>query len=683
MAPRRTVSSFLRNELRLRSVALYALVFLVCFLTAKFGQYLFYEQNTSPALIWAPFGIALGAILIGGYRMWLPVVLAELLAVFSAGISPLPVMLAATVGQTLQPLLGAWVLNKLGFDGNFARIRDAFVFLGVIFFAAMIAPSIASLTQLLTHSLTATVGITWTRSWAGGVLSILILTPLITVWFPLRKLVLSRLERIETILVLAALSLLLIFSSWTPYGADYGVSVVYVYLAIMVWISIRMEPRILTVALLLTAVLGMGGEFFLQQATPLNQRLFSQELAIELFAVIFLVFSALVEERRRGRLALQQNVMQLQRALERIENEDAAKNQFIATLAHELRNPLAPVVSALDLLSLQKLSTETMHIIEGAQRELSVMRRLLDDILDVARVSQTKFKLQKEVVDVRPIIERCVESTKNFLSNRNHTLSVIMSQEPIMLDVDPVRFQQIIVNILNNAAKYTKNGGQIELRCEKIGAQAVIQITDNGVGIPRESLKDIFEPFRQIRPTPQIGTGLGIGLWLTKQLVEIHGGTIEATSQGADRGSSFVLRFPLKTDTSWSMKETRSAPDVTAPSMKILIVDDNQAAAQSMEKLLKLKGHEAHVAYDGTSAIATVEHYYPHVVLLDVGLPDMSGYDVARLLRAQKPEITLIALTGYGQVEDKENAKSAGFNYHLTKPVGIADIEAVLVQVAR
>jgi signal transduction histidine kinase len=676
---RASVFSFLKEELRLRNLVAYALVFLTCFITAKFGQYLFYEQHTSPALIWAPFGIALGAILVGGYRMWLPIALAELLAVTSAGISPLPVVIAATVGQTLQPLIGAWVMRKFEFDNGLGRIRDAFVLIGIAFIAAAISPSFSTLAQVATHTLNASLEVTWVRNWAGGILSILILTPLITVWLPLRPFKLPRVQTLETMIALCLLATVTILLGWTEYGASYGLTGIYVLLAILVWISIRMEPRVMTLALLLLAVLGMGGSFYLHSATPLNQQLFSQELFIEFLAVIFIVFEGLVEERRRARIALEKNVVQLERAIEKIANEDVAKNQFIATLAHELRNPLAPVVSALDLLTLQQPTQEALQTIEGAQRELNVMRRLLDDILDVARISQTRFKLQKEVIDVRSLLERAVESTRVFLRNRNHTLKVSLPEDNVLVEVDPVRLQQIVVNLLNNAGKYTPPGGQIELSCQKEGVMAKIQVRDNGIGIPQESLEEVFEPFRQIRPTTQIGTGLGIGLWLTKQLVEMHDGLIVAESEGLEQGSCFTISLPLKETPLLATTSAIQISSILRP-MKVLVVDDNEAAAHAMQRLLQLKGHEPKVAYDGKAAITSAAEFTPQVILLDIGLPDMSGYDVARKLLAAGVNATLIALTGYGQDEDKEQAKVAGFDYHLTKPVGIADIEGILSQ---
>lgn len=679
---RASVVDFLKREFRLRTVLLYAIVFLTCFDTAKFGQYLFYTLHTSPALIWPPFGIALGVILVGGYRMWLPIALAELLAVYSAGMSPLPVILAAVVGQTLQALIGAWVLRKLDFDNNLSSIVDAFFLIGIAIVASMISPTFSGLAQLATHTLNASISISWVRNWAGGMLSILILTPLVTTWLPPRKFFMTRIQAVETVVALFLITAVTIALAWTQIAAPYGLTGIYVELALLTWISIRMEPRILTFALFILAAFGMGGSFFLHTATPLNETLFSQELIIEFFAVIFLTFSALIEERRRARIALEKNVVELERALERIESEDVAKNQFIATLAHELRNPLAPVVSALDLLSLQDPSPDAAQTIEGAQRELNVMRRLLDDILDVARVSQTKFKMQMETIDIRPLLERCVESTRYFLRNRKHTLTISLPEDPVIVEVDPVRFEQIVVNLLNNAGKYTPSGGRIQLACEKTSTHAIVRVSDNGIGIPQDSLTDVFEPFRQIRATPQIGTGLGIGLWLTKRLVEMHAGTIEARSDGLERGSSFMIYLPLRDGYSPTTSKAKISTPIL-PSFKILIADDNEAAAQAMQKLLKLKGNDVRVAYTATSALEVAAEFPAQVMLLDIGLPDMNGYDLARELRRRASAATLIALTGYGQEEDKKNAMEAGFDYHLTKPVGIADIEQVLGSLSR
>ncbi|MDR3571811.1 MAG: ATP-binding protein [Candidatus Pacebacteria bacterium] len=680
--PRANVLYFLKNELRLRSLLLYAITFLSYFGTATFGEYLFYYQHTSPALIWPPFGIAIAAILIGGYRMWLPIALAQLFASYSIG-SPLSAVLTATLGQTVQAFVAVWVMQRFKFDGNLSRIFDAFILIATAVAVSTIAPTFLLFAGVLEHGLTSQLDITWVRTWAGSMFSILLITPLITVWLPPRELKLSPFQLFEMGIALALLCADVWILAWSPFVQEYGLTGIYALLAILVWIALRMEPRILTLALLMLAIIGMGGAFFANPtSTPLNQTLFTQELFIEFIAIIYLVVSALAEERRRARYALERNVEQLRLALEKIESEDIAKNQFIATLAHELRNPLAPVVSALDLLSLQDPSPDAAQTIEGAQRELNVMRRLLDDILDVARVSQPRFKLQVETTDARALLERCIESTKNFLRNRRHTLIVSLPEDSVIVRVDPIRFEQIVVNLLNNAGKYTAPSGRIELECKKDGSFACITVRDNGVGIPMESLEEVFEPFRQIRPTAQIGSGLGIGLWLTKRLVEMHGGRIEAKSEGRERGSSFSIYLPLEEGPIVQSGTSRVSTAVLPP-FKILVVDDNEAAARALQKLLRLKGNDVRMAHDGKSGIATARDFGPKVILLDIGLPDMSGYDVAKELRRRGSDAVLIALTGFGQEEDKEDAKKAGFDYHLTKPVGIADIEAILGRISR
>jgi signal transduction histidine kinase len=676
--PRTSALSFLRN-MRADDIAAYLTVFLVCFCSAKFGQYLFYTADTSPAVIWPPFGIALGAMFLGGYRMWFPVALAELFASSSSGIVGLPVILAATIGQTLQPLLAAWAMNSLGFDGKLRHLRDAFILIGGALIATMIAPSITTLTQALTHTLTSNPGLVWSRSWAGGILSVLVFTPLMTTWTPLQKIIVNRFEQMEMALAFFSLVLIDIFLFWTPYAQNFGISGIYVLLAVLVWISLRMEPRFVTLALLLTTTLGMAGTIIAHPtATPINQQLLADELVIEFLAIIFLLFAAVVEERRSARRALEQNIAELERALEKISREDVAKNEFIATLAHELRNPLAPVVSTLELLKLQTRSASSRELIESAENQLGMMRRLLDDLLDVARVSRNAFTLQKERVDLQATIARCVDTARHFIQERGQSFVVLPVESGITIEADPVRLQQIVLNLLHNASKYTQKAGTIELSCKINGTNAEVRVRDNGIGIPKGSLLEIFEPFRQVRATTRAGTGLGIGLWLTKRLVAMHAGSIKAESDGPGYGSSFTVCFPLAKEVPLPSKEKTKASEQALSPRRVLIIDDNEAAATGLKKLLAFKGHEVEAAYTGRSGIEMARTFLPQVILLDIGLPDLDGYAVAQQLRALGLPYTLIALSGYGQEEDKARARQAGFDQHLTKPVGIAEIEAIL-----
>ena len=573
-------------------------------------------------------------------------------------------------------------MNRFGFESPIFRVRDAFLIIGASAIATMIAPSLSTLAQLMTHTLSAAPAISWSRSWAGGILSVLIFTPLITTWLPWRRLPFARARRLEIALAFSALIAVTFFLFWTPYASGFGLSGIYVLLAVLVWIVLRLDPRNVTLSLLVTTVLAMAGTLIAHPtANPINQQLLSDELFIEFLAVIFLLFCSVIEERRIAKRSLEESVEQLEIALRKISREDKAKSEFIATLAHELRNPLAPVVSALELLKLGNTSRASGEIIASAEQQLQVMRRLLDDLLEVARLSQGSFKLQKEPVDISEIVRRSVETARHFMLQRSHTLTVEVPAEATLVEADPVRLQQIIVNLLNNAAKYTPAGGRIRLAAAREGSRMAIRVSDNGIGIPAESMRDIFEPFRQIRPTPQMGTGLGIGLSLTKRLVEMHGGEIEVESSGTDKGSTFTVYLPLATQTAPLKLIGMSAP-VSEPvrSYSILIVDDNEAAAGALKKLLDFKGYQAHVASSGSAALERAQNFSPRVVLLDIGLPDIDGYEVARKLKTYTNNMTLIALSGYGQEEDKKRAKEAGFDYHLTKPAGIADIEAILAK---
>ncbi|MDO8495247.1 MAG: ATP-binding protein [bacterium] len=374
-----------------------------------------------------------------------------------------------------------------------------------------------------------------------------------------------------------------------------------------------------------------------------------------------------------------------------IRRADQAKDEFLATLAHELRNPLAPILSSLEFIKMSE--TKDPELIKSArmmERQIQNMSRLLDDLLDLSRITSGKVTLQKELLDVRTIINQAAETAKSLFENRQHTLEIKLPDKPILIQTDPLRLEQIIVNILNNAAKYTEPQGKIELTCSRDYQEIMISIRDSGIGIPAAMLTNIFEPFTQVdHSITHSQGGLGIGLKLVKTLVELHGGTIEAHSSGLNQGSEFIVRLPSrrKIETKFSKenlpqhKESSSDQKGSAgQSRKILVVDDNQDAAISLGKLLGRLGHSVEVAHDGPSAINTIRTYHPDIVLLDIGLPNMNGYEVARRIREDKNSYspTLVALTGYGQEEDKNKAKEAGFDHHITKPVGVSDLQLII-----
>jgi CheY-like chemotaxis protein len=311
--------------------------------------------------------------------------------------------------------------------------------------------------------------------------------------------------------------------------------------------------------------------------------------------------------------------------------------------------------------------------------------RLVDDLLEVSRITRGKIELRKEVVDIGSMVRSAVETSRPFIEAAGHQLDVTVSSEPLRVEGDPVRLTQIFANLLNNAAKYTDAGGRIWLTITRSGDSVVVSVRDTGVGIPPDTLRRVFELFMQgDRHAGRAQGGLGIGLTLAKSLVEMHGGTIRAFSEGLGRGSEFVVRLPLSTSrTSPHATREDEEPIPALPPRRVLVVDDNRDAAESMGMLLKLLGVDAHVVHNGPDALAAVGFYKPTVVLLDIGMPGMDGKEVARRIR-QRPDakdITLIALTGWGQEEDRRRTMAAGFDFHLIKPADINALRALLMSI--
>ncbi len=353
------------------------------------------------------------------------------------------------------------------------------------------------------------------------------------------------------------------------------------------------------------------------------------------------------------------------------------KDEFLATLAHELRNPLAPIRNSLQILKLPRLDAATAERSrEMMERQVHHLVRLVDDLLDVSRVMRGKIELRKEPVEMASIIARAVETVQPLIESQAHTLTVTLPPESLLLDADPVRLAQVVGNLLTNAAKYTERNGRIWLEARRVGDEVTLQVRDNGIGIAPNMLSCIFDLFVQVdHAATRSQGGLGIGLTLVKNLVEIHQGTIEARSAGLGKGSEFVVRLPLSTQK--HSRPERSEPsrqDGTEPQARpghlLLVVDDNRDAAESLAMLLRLQGHEVQVAYDGPGALEVTKDYHPEMVFLDIGMPGMDGYEVARRLRQQPglENVKLVALTGWGQVEDRRRSKEAGFDYHRVKP---------------
>lgn len=381
------------------------------------------------------------------------------------------------------------------------------------------------------------------------------------------------------------------------------------------------------------------------------------------------------QDRMIGAVNVLVDISDRKRAEEALMQADRSKNEFLATLAHELRNPLAPIRAAVRILQLNSESTSrTQSALDVIDRQTQQMTRLIDDLLDIARITSNKLELRKECIDLADVISAAVETSRPIIDQRRHELTVALPHEPILLDGDLVRLAQVISNLLNNAAKYTERGGRIRLSAQHADGSALIRTSDNGIGIAPEALPHIFDMFTQAdRITAIAPGGLGIGLTLVKRLVEMHGGAITASSAGPGKGSEFVVSLPARALPHGvpTSGKARALPMTAPTTTRILVVDDNRDCADSLGLLLQLLGNEVRVVHDGPAAIEAAHEFSPRVVLLDIGLPSMDGYEAARKIREQPPgqNAILIAVTGWGQEMDRQRSKDAGFDHHLVKPV--------------
>jgi len=375
-------------------------------------------------------------------------------------------------------------------------------------------------------------------------------------------------------------------------------------------------------------------------------------------------------------------------AEEALREADRRKDVFLATLAHELRNPLAPVRTAAKLLRSPGADAKTRDLATTIiDRQIQSMASLLDDLLDVSRITQGQITLHRRRTSVASIIETSLEVAKPLIDSRRHDFAVNLPSEPIEIDVDPLRLSQVLSNLLTNAAKYTEPGGRIELRVRRQTDGVLIAVKDSGIGLEPEAIARIFEIFSQVHSSLEHAQGgLGIGLALVKGLIELHGGSVGALSAGLGQGSEFQVRLPAAALVSAVVRPTPlTQPATPTESRRILIVDDNEDAARSLGFLLELSGHTVHLAYDGEQALAMAGELQPQIALVDIGLPKLNGYGVARAVRGQPwgAHMLLIALTAWGQEADKRRALEAGFNFHLTKPVDPDQVAALIARAAQ
>jgi PAS domain S-box-containing protein len=382
-------------------------------------------------------------------------------------------------------------------------------------------------------------------------------------------------------------------------------------------------------------------------------------------------------------VAIIEDVTERKQVEEDLREADRRKDEFLATLAHELRNPLAPIRNSLHILGMSGVDESAVkRVTEMMTRQVAHMVRMVDDLLEVSRISRGKIELRKERVELAAVLRNAVDTSLPLVEAARHRLAVNIPAEPLTLEADPVRLAQVFANLLNNAAKYTPDGGEIAIEVSVEAGMASVCVRDNGEGIPPAMLARVFNMFTQVNTGSRAQGGLGIGLTLARTLVQLHGGTIEAFSDGAGKGCQFLVRLPLAPD----LPETKGPEQIPAHDgspaalKRVLVVDDNRDAADSLGMLLEFLGADVRVVHDGPGALEAIATFQPAVVLLDLGMPGMSGLEVARRMR-EDPRLAdtkLVALTGWGQREDRRRTHEAGFDYHLVKPADVGTLRSIL-----
>lgn len=628
--------------------------------------------------------VALVTLFFFGIGLWPFVFLASLSACLFLG-APLIACILFPAAQAIQASLGAQLLRNTKIDPLFRRARDAFWILGILFLVAAILPSFAFLARLIDPSYT---GVSWEQSYVGLVFSMVVIVPFLLRWLAKPHFGRSWPEVVKltiVFMVLIAIDHLLFIRDVTTVG---GISMTYLLLIPLFWIALRKRPRFVTLAILITALYAIVG-IFIGTELPrevLMEQLFQIQVFITVVASMFLIIAALEENRRLSTNLAKSQVAMLQNAVMRVSSESKSKNDFIAILAHELRNPLAPIMSGIDLLKAKgghdAEDTEMLAVMEG---RMLVIRSLLDDLLDISRVTEGKIEIRKASVDLESVIRKAILSTEHHFKERHQRFTFDMPQAAFTVIGDGVRLEQIFSNLLTNASKYSDSGTTVSMTLKEKDCKAEIRIKDEGQGIDPSSIEHIFTAFHQADAGPRSKKGLGIGLALVKSFVEMHGGDVIAESKGLGHGSQFVVLLPLTKSAgplnAEPSRTTQSSSKAKA-NLTVLVVDDNDAAAWGIGRLLELRGCSIEYAYDGRHAIEKALGLSPDVVLLDLGLPDQTGYEVAKTMRARGYRGRLIALTGFSTQEAREQVREAGFEGYLVKPAGIAELMKAIPELA-
>jgi signal transduction histidine kinase/CheY-like chemotaxis protein len=643
-----------------------------------------------PSSFFPSSALALSVLFLEGIELWPIVYCIALIGSYFAGY-PLVFLFIIPIAQTLQAILGAYLLQKGKVDPLFRRSRYIFILIVTVFVVGLIVPSLTSLAAFIEAKYFAVAYYMpkWNIRYIGNVLSLLVITPFMLRWFAKPRFSRTFIEGIETTFVFVLLVVIDYFLFLKATQSIAGIPLVYFLLIPLFWIALRLRPRFVTLAILITSIFGIASIIYLGPSNPalFTADVFQTEEFLIILAMTFFIIVSLEEDRRMNSNLLRAQVASLENANARISSESSAKNDFIAVLAHELRNPLAPVVSAIDVMRLQKnLPQQEIETLEMMNSMMQTVRRILDDLLDISRIAEGKIGFKKELVDLKVVIERSILSTVHYRKERHQSLTFIQPEQQLCITGDAVRIEQIFSNLLANASKYSDPGDTITISLKRAVDDAAVTVSDEGVGIDPAALADIFLPFHQVGEEARSKKGLGIGLALVKSFAEMHGGTVYATSKGLGQGSEFTVLLPLtsvkRNPTPKGEDSSMSHAELDTVMPHILVVDDNDEAAWGIGRLLEMRGCTVTYAYDARQAIETASSIRPDIILLDLALPDVDGYAAAKTMRARGFRGKLIALTGYSGEEIREKGREAGFEAYLVKPASLEELKRAIPEIA-
>jgi len=645
----------------------------VYFLAGRVGLEFFGLLHPNASAVWPPTGVAIAALLTFG-RGVAPAVFVGAFLVNYTTAGSLAGSLGIAAGNTLEGLAAAYLVTR------FAHGREAFDrALDIFKFAALAAIASTTLSATIGVGVLALedpavrtqLGAIWLTWWLGDATGAMLVTPLLIAWQRNRKLRAPAARVAESALLLATVVTVTATLFFSPLLGRYPLA--YLCLPPLVWAAFRFRQREVATAVVLMSVVAtwataMDKGPFVMATT--NESLLVLQSFTAMIAMTTLIMAALVQER----------VALLEREQAALKNAEAAlrsSDVFIAMLSHELRNPLSAIAAAGELLQRPGVPPETsLRAGRIIRRQTVHFTRLIEDLLDVARITVGKMTLRREPVDLAEAVANALQAP--LTDEVRAWAPVDRKLEHVWVDADPHRLNQIIENLLHNALKYTSRLGIIRVHTYQDGGCGVLKIDDTGSGIAAELLPRVFDLFTQGEQGPdRAHGGLGVGLTLVRRLVDLHSGNVEAYSEGAGRGSTFVVRLPLAAAPAATMHPAGTEVPI-ARAHSILVIEDNADARESLRMLLEIAGHAVSEAANGAAGVEYALTQEPSVALVDIGLPDIDGYEVARRIRSAKPRIRLIALTGYGRDEDKERAHKAGFDAHLVKPVVMATLESVI-----